>query len=83
MDARRFIIEKVRAAGGISAVADRAGISASMLYQFARPDGPWLGRDTVAALRAAGIRAYPQVWLAAMGVGSVPVFVKADREVES
>ena len=69
MDARRQVIEAVRKLGGVYQVAEQVGLSASMLYQFARPGGPWLGRTTVDRLRAV-VELPESVWLAAMGVGA-------------
>lgn len=49
-------------------VARKAGVSASMLYQFAREGGPCLGKTTVMALRPHLTEVGQDLWLAAMGV---------------
>ncbi len=52
----------------LQALADEAGVSVSMLYQFVRKDGPSLGPGTVSALQPLLPPIDPGVWLAAMGV---------------
>ena len=73
-EARREIREaitlwrSVDGAKGIASLTNEAGISASMVYQFLRPTGPYLGRASVTAMSPLLPTVSPAAWLAAMGV---------------
>lgn len=60
----------VEGAKGIAAITGVAGISASMMYQFLRPNGPYLGRASVTAMAPLLPTVSAGAWLSAMGVHS-------------
>jgi transposase-like protein len=73
-EARRLITEALRKAGSMAAMAGAIGCHRSLLYQFAREGGSFLGPQVVSKMRS--LHAFQSVtseaWLVAMGVVDLP-----------